>query len=162
MINLNIYTVRSRGYIDEIHLNAFEQTYDHDRFKRVFELAIDLAIIDLIYLNEEVNLVTRDPIVLTINIRDSKVLFNVAQTIINSNNSILNKILSNYLSISLKRLFRKSLQFIIFIDEFEYNLDSFLIINEIKLFRDKVRQLSNISMLLRDCYTLTCLDLTTI
>ena len=48
IIDLFIFAVRGRRYINKINLHPLKEAYNNNRFKRAFRLTIGLAIIDLI------------------------------------------------------------------------------------------------------------------
>ncbi len=78
VIDLYVLTVRCRRYINEIYLNALEETCGYDRFKRAFGLAVGLAMIDLIQLDKKKNLIPGYPVVLMVNFDCGCVLSSMA------------------------------------------------------------------------------------
>ncbi len=73
-----VLTVRYRRYINKIYLNALEETYSYNRFKRAFGLAVGLTIMDLIQLDKKKNLIPGYPVVLIVNFDCGCVLSSIA------------------------------------------------------------------------------------
>ena len=86
----------------------------------------------------------------------------MAETGIDLNNSILDKILTNNLSIGLKDALRELLEFTFLVDEFIFNLYSPFTIFITKAFRNRYCKLINKLILLDSCNTLARVVLTSI